>query len=183
MGGEAFPVEIAIAPISHRRRRDVRRLRARLTERSASRRARAATRATSKHAHDAQRQDAEQLAALVAELRVTQRQAEAATRAKSDFLASMSHELRTPLNAIILYSELLQEEAEDQRQADARFGDLQRIQSAGNHLLDLINGILDLSKIEAGKMALSLEPFDVKAMVDELLDTVEPAGRRRTTTR
>ncbi len=110
---------------------------------------------------------------LVEELRVTQRKAEIATRAKSEFLASMSHELRTPLNAIILYSELLQEEAKD-RHADGSVPDLQRIQSAGKHLLDLINGILDLSKIEAGKMALELERFDVKAMIDELADTVGP---------
>ena len=116
---------------------------------------------------------AEQLGALVEELRVTQRQAEAATRAKSEFLASMSHELRTPLNAIILYSELLQEEAEDQGNGSA-IADLQRIQSAGKHLLDLINGILDLSKIEAGKMGLSLEHFDVRTMLDELVDTVAP---------
>jgi signal transduction histidine kinase len=110
---------------------------------------------------------------LVAELRVTQRQAEAATRAKSDFLASMSHELRTPLNAIILYSELLQEEAEDTAQQKS-IPDLQRIRSAGSHLLELINGILDLSKIEAGKMTLSLEHFDVRTMVHELIDTVGP---------
>ncbi len=123
--------------------------------------------------HAAERHNAAQLAALVEELRVTQRKAEIATRAKSEFLASMSHELRTPLNAIILYSELLQEEAKD-RHADGSVPDLQRIQSAGKHLLDLINGILDLSKIEAGKMALELERFDVKAMIDELTDTVGP---------
>jgi two-component system sensor histidine kinase/response regulator len=125
------------------------------------------------------RQDAEndahnataQMAIVVEELRVTQRRAEAATRAKSEFLASMSHELRTPLNAIILYSELLQEEERD-RQRDGSIPDLQRIQFAGKHLLDLINGILDLSKIEAGKMGLELERFDVKAMIDELADSV-----------
>jgi signal transduction histidine kinase len=122
-------------------------------------------------AHKTERQNAEQLAAVVDQLRVTQRQAESATRAKSDFLASMSHELRTPLNAIILYSELLQEEAEDHGQKSS-IADLEKIQSAGKQLLGLINGILDLSKIEAGKMALSLETFDVHAMLDELLDTV-----------
>jgi two-component system, sensor histidine kinase and response regulator len=124
-------------------------------------------------AHETQRQNAEQLVTLVDQLRVTQGQAEAATRAKSDFLASMSHELRTPLNAIILYSELLQEEAGDHPQQSA-VADLQRIQSAGHHLLELINGILDLSKIEAGKMTLSLERFDLRAMVHELVDTVGP---------
>jgi two-component system sensor histidine kinase/response regulator len=111
------------------------------------------------------------------ELECSQRRAEAATRAKSDFLASMSHELRTPLNAIILYSELLQEEAQDQPNSTS-VADLQRIQSAGNHLLDLINGILDLSKIEAGKMALSLEPFAIPRMLDELLDTVGPLAQK-----
>ncbi|HEX3645785.1 MAG TPA: ATP-binding protein [Vicinamibacterales bacterium] len=129
-------------------------------------------------AHKTERQNAEQLAKLVDQLRVTQGQAEAATRAKSDFLASMSHELRTPLNAIILYSELLQEEAGDQdRQGSV--ADLQKIQSAGKHLLDLINGILDLSKIEAGKMTLSLERFDIGAMIDDLLDTVGPLVEQR----
>jgi signal transduction histidine kinase len=132
-------------------------------------------------AHDTQRKNAQQLAALVEELRVAQKHAEAATRAKSDFLASMSHELRTPLNAIILYSELLQEEAEDQGQQSI-ISDLQRIQSAGKHLLDLINGILDLSKIEAGKMTLSLETFAIRAMVDELLHTVEPLVQKNDNT-
>ena len=102
------------------------------------------------------------------------RDLEAATRAKSDFLASMSHELRTPLNAIILYSELLQEEAADGAPRSTSIGDLQRINSAGNHLLALINGILDLSKIEAGRMTVSPEPFDVRAMAHSLVDTVGP---------
>jgi signal transduction histidine kinase len=115
------------------------------------------------------------------ELERSHRQAEAATRAKSDFLASMSHELRTPLNAIILYSELLQEEAEDQPHGTS-IPDLQRIQSAGNHLLDLINGILDLSKIEAGKMTLSLERFGVRRMIDELLDTMNPLALKNDNT-
>jgi signal transduction histidine kinase len=126
---------------------------------------------TRQQAEEAAMQANERLGALVAELQVTQREAESATRAKSEFLASMSHELRTPLNGIILYSELLQEEAADNgMQGSIR--DLQRIQSSGKHLLDLINGILDLSKIEAGKMALALEAFDVKQMVDELVDTI-----------
>ena len=124
-------------------------------------------------AHDQERLNAERSAALVDQLRITQRQAEAATRAKSEFLASMSHELRTPLNGIILYSELLQEEAED-RNDRGSVPDLQRIQTAGKHLLDLINGILDLSKIEAGKMPLSPERFDVRSMIEGVVDTVAP---------
>jgi PAS domain S-box-containing protein len=129
-------------------------------------------------AHKTERQNAEQLAKLVDQLRVTQGQAEAATRAKSDFLASMSHELRTPLNAIILYSELLQEEAGERGEAGS-IPDLQKIQSAGKHLLALINGILDLSKIEAGKMTLSLERFEIRAMIDDLVDTVGPLVEQR----
>jgi signal transduction histidine kinase len=120
------------------------------------------------------RQQAEnEAAALVAQLRITQQQAEAATRAKSEFLASMSHELRTPLNAIILYSELLQEEAAETG-TESSIGDLRRIQSAGSHLLELINGILDLSKIEAGKMTVSRDSFDVRGLVRDVVDTVSP---------
>jgi two-component system sensor histidine kinase/response regulator len=172
-GGASFPVELAIAPISSDRPamfagylRDItdrRRAEEELAQRTRDLQA----------AHDTERQNAGQLAALVDQLRVTQRQAEAATRAKSDFLASMSHELRTPLNAIILYSELLQEEAEDNGTRSS-IPDLLRIQSAGKHLLDLINGILDLSKIEAGKMALSLERFEIQRMIEELVDTAAP---------
>lgn len=99
--------------------------------------------------------------------------AEQANRAKSAFLANMSHELRTPLNAIIGYSEMLQEEADDLNQPDL-IPDLQRIHGAGKHLLTLINDILDLSKIEAGRMDLYLEPFDVAQLVAEVVSTVEP---------
>jgi PAS domain S-box-containing protein len=97
----------------------------------------------------------------------------AANQAKSQFLANMSHELRTPLNAIIGYSEMLQEDAEDLGEADF-VEDLRKIQSAGRHLLGLINDILDISKIEAGKMQLFLEDFDIREMVGEVVTTVKP---------
>jgi signal transduction histidine kinase/DNA-binding response OmpR family regulator len=104
---------------------------------------------------------------------VSEREALAANRAKSDFLANMSHELRTPLNAVIGYSEMLQEELEDIGQ-DEFIPDLQKIHGAGKHLLALINDILDLSKIEAGKMDLFLETFDVQPMLDDIVGTIRP---------
>ncbi|HBY81590.1 MAG TPA: hybrid sensor histidine kinase/response regulator, partial [Cyanobacteria bacterium UBA11148] len=88
-------------------------------------------------------------------------------------LANMSHELRTPLNAIIGYSEMLQEEAEDLEQEDF-IPDLQKIHAAGQHLLGLINDILDLSKIEAGRMELYLETFDISAMAEDVVTTIQP---------
>ena len=99
--------------------------------------------------------------------------AEAANNAKSQFLANMSHELRTPLNAIIGYSEILQEEAEDSGNSSS-VADLQKIQSAGKHLLALINDVLDLSKIEAGKMEIFPETFSIRNIVDEAATTVKP---------
>ena len=98
--------------------------------------------------------------------------AEASSRTKSQFLANMSHELRTPMNAILGYSEMLQEEAEDEG-LDNFTPDLLKIQSAGRHLLSLINDILDLSKIEAGKMELYLEDFSVPEMLADVTATVQ----------
>jgi PAS domain S-box-containing protein len=99
--------------------------------------------------------------------------AEQANQTKSEFLANMSHELRTPLNAIIGYAQILQEDAEDEGQ-DAMLPDLKKIESAGKHLLGLINDILDLSKIEAGRMEIYLEPVSVPALVDEVRTLTAP---------
>jgi ammonium transporter, Amt family len=99
--------------------------------------------------------------------------AEAANRAKSVFLANMSHELRTPLNAIIGYSEMLREEAEEVG-SDDLVPDLEKIRTAGKQLLDLINNILDLSKIEAGRMNLYYERFAVRHLIDEVVTTITP---------
>ena len=104
-------------------------------------------------------------------------EAEAASRTKSAFLANMSHELRTPLNAIIGYSEILVEDATDSGD-DATVGDLQKIQGAGQHLLGLINGILDLSKIEAGRMDVYLEQIYLARLVDEVRAIVEPLVKK-----
>lgn len=106
------------------------------------------------------------------ELLAAKEAAETANRTKSQFLANMSHELRTPLNAIIGYSEMLAEEAEDEEAGSTR--DLLKIHKAGRHLLALINDILDLSKIEAGKMELFIEPFDLNAMIDDVVTTIYP---------
>ncbi|HSB33571.1 MAG TPA: ATP-binding protein [Nitrospirota bacterium] len=107
------------------------------------------------------------------ELRSLYQQIETASRHKSDFLASMSHELRTPLNAIIGYSEMLTEEVEDRDQRDL-IPDLQKIRTSGKHLLALINDILDLSKIEAGKTELSPETFDIAGLIEEVVSMVQP---------
>ena len=104
------------------------------------------------------------------ELGVARDQALEASRAKSTFLAQMSHELRTPLNAIIGYSELLQEDASDPGQVE----DLGRIHAAGKHLLTLINDVLDLSKIEAGRIELCPETFELEKFLADLAMTVRP---------
>jgi signal transduction histidine kinase/CheY-like chemotaxis protein len=103
--------------------------------------------------------------------------AEAANRVKSDFLANMSHELRTPLNAIIGYSQMLQEQATDDGQDDY-VADLTKIERAGTHLLKLINDILDLSKIEAGRMTVFIEPVNVPTLLAEVQSIIEPLAMK-----
>jgi GAF domain-containing protein/CheY-like chemotaxis protein len=105
------------------------------------------------------------------------RQLEVADRHKSEFLANMSHELRTPLNAIIGYSEMLQEDAADLG-AEQLTDDLKKINAAGKHLLELINAVLDLSKIEAGKMELYLEAFDVAGLVKDIAAVIQPLAAK-----
>ncbi len=105
--------------------------------------------------------------------------AEEASRAKSLFLANMSHELRTPLNAIIGYAELLEEEAALRGNAETETRDLEKIRSSGQHLLELINGVLDLSKVEAGRMEVNLEPVRLHELVTDVARTVSPLVEKR----
>jgi PAS domain S-box-containing protein len=113
-----------------------------------------------------------ELAGLVHELEVARDAAQEASRTKSSFLANMSHELRTPLNAIIGVTEMLQEDAREFNRDD-EIEPLDRVQRAARHLLALINDILDLSKIEAGKMDLVLESFPIATLIDDVVRTVE----------
>ena len=112
-------------------------------------------------------------------LREAKQLAEEASLAKSRFLANMSHELRTPLNAVIGYAEMLLEEV-DERALAGSSDELRKVQLAGKHLLGLISDILDLSKIEAGRMDIHMETFDVADMVATVLDTVRPMLARNT---
>jgi signal transduction histidine kinase/DNA-binding response OmpR family regulator len=114
---------------------------------------------------------------LFDEIQDKSRQLEQASQHKSQFLANMSHELRTPLNAIIGYSEILQEDAVDLGQ-DNLVTDLKKIESAGRHLLGLINDILDLSKIEAGKMDIYLEDVEIVPLLEEVRSIIVPMAEK-----
>jgi adenylate cyclase len=107
------------------------------------------------------------------ELEQARELSEVANRTKSQFLANMSHELRTPLNAIIGYSEILQEDAADNDQ-EQLIPDLKKIEGAGRHLLGLINDILDLSKVEAGKMEVYLEEVEISSLLGEVGAIIRP---------
>src|SRR5205085_11048065 len=129
--------------------------------------------ATTFHDRDRKLQGVFAAARDVTERKRYEQSLQQANRAKSLFLANMSHELRTPLNAILGYSEILQEEAAEQG-VEGFLPDLEQIHVAGKHLLSLIIDILDLSKIEAGKMELYLETFSVPRLIEEVVETIRP---------
>ena len=165
--GRTFPMEIAMSTIFLHNRplytayiRDI-------TER--------------KSAEQELKQHKEHLEELVeertSELAQARDNANKANRAKSDFLARMSHELRTPLNAIIGYSEMMQEEAIENEIPGFRL-DLERVLEAARNLLELINDILDLSKIEAGHMEVTIERFDVSKLIHSVITTIQPLAKK-----
>ncbi|MFN5855445.1 MAG: ATP-binding protein [Pseudanabaenaceae cyanobacterium] len=119
------------------------------------------------------KRDEEEIRLMNREIVLARDQALEASRAKSTFVANMSHELRTPLNAILGYSEMLQEDAEELGLTTLK-EDLQKIHQAGRHLLELINDILDLSKIEAGKMELKPEKLDIRDVITDVVSTIHP---------
>ncbi|HED19425.1 MAG TPA: PAS domain S-box protein, partial [Gammaproteobacteria bacterium] len=125
--------------------------------------------------------DVTELKSLQGDLEAARDAADAANQAKSAFLANMSHELRTPMNAILGYSEMLMEEAEDTGQEDF-IPDLKKINQAGAHLLALINDVLDLSKIESGKMETFAEDINIDTFIDEVSGTAHPLMEKNSNT-
>ena len=118
-----------------------------------------------------------QNARLFSEIGEKSQQLEVASQHKSQFLANMSHELRTPLNAIIGVTEMLHEDARDLKRED-EIEPLERVLRAARHLLALINDILDLSKIEAGKMDIHVESFAIAPLIDDVVKTIEPLAAK-----
>jgi signal transduction histidine kinase len=129
-----------------------------------------------KHSNDLALRSAE-VSAINEQLTAAKELSEKASKAKSEFLAKMSHELRTPLNAIIGYSELLKEEMEEHDEA-IFLQDVGKINIAALHLLTLINNVLDISKIEAGKMELHLETFNIRVLIHEVVSTIHDIVER-----
>jgi signal transduction histidine kinase len=123
----------------------------------------------------------DKLAQTMSELKEARAQADRASRAKSAFLANMSHEFRTPMLAVQGYAELVQQQAEQLDQPQL-LDDCQQIRIAGQHLMTLLNEVLDLSKIESGKMTLVIEEFDLRRVVEEVSATVRPLVAQRTNT-
>ena len=113
-----------------------------------------------------------------AEFAAAKAEAERASSAKSQFLASMSHELRTPLNAVIGYSEMLIEDAASDGSGAERVADMQRIHTAGRHLLALVNDVLDLAKVEAGRMDVEAAPVEIERFIAEVVSTAQPLVTR-----
>jgi signal transduction histidine kinase len=118
--------------------------------------------------------EAERHRATSVRLLQVKEEAEKANSSKSIFLAKMSHELRTPLNAVIGYSEILLENFQDDEKNEEKLLDLQRINSAGKHLLSLVNEVLDLSKIESNKVELRLEDVDLSSLANDVITTIRP---------
>ena len=122
----------------------------------------------------------DKLSNAMAQVQQSKENADQANRSKTNFLANMSHELRTPLNAIIGYSEMIIEDYREENKLDEKqaIEDLQRILSSGRHLLQLINDVLDLSKIESGNMTVFNETFDSVEIIEELLTTMSPIAKK-----
>lgn len=131
-----------------------------------------------KEAEEQLRENGNRLTELNDKLAVARDEALAANQAKSTFLANMSHELRTPLNAMIGYAELLQEDLAQQCSEEA-LGDFARIRQAGKHLLSLINDVLDMAKIEAGKLDINIESVSVRDILSEVIDTMKPLAEQK----